>query len=245
MADYYPVLARAVSSLPHNDAQARMELYARARTIIAEQLRHRDLKEPAAQMRREQAALDIAIRRLETESRSSPIRGNGKPAATPPKGIAVSEPQERARNTAKSLSRILQAVQSDETSESDPQRSSRRSMNGKHAVVPRADAKTALTGVDRDMITTTELGGAPTSLGTMLFALAYIVAAMTFIGVTYVRSIVWVYQGVIGYPILLAVMAVTLALFILPPVMFFRKSSTVPTIDIVLRFVYSASRRVL
>ena len=51
----------------------------------------------------------------------------------------------------------------------------------------------------------------------MLFATAYIVAALAFTGVTYIRCIVWLYQGVIGYPILLGVMAVTLGLFIVPP----------------------------
>jgi len=95
------------------------------------------------------------------------------------------------------------------------------------------------------MKATTELGGALGSLGTMLFAIAYIVAALAFTGVTYIRCIVWLYQGVIGYPILLAVMAVTLGLFIVPPVMIFGKRSTLPGPGFLLRFIYSASRRVL
>ncbi len=254
MADYYPVLARAVSSLPHNDAQARTELYARARTIIAEQLRQRDLKDPVWEMWREQASLDTAIRRVEAESRSGQIRANGKPVTLPPQQrVTSADPQERGKTAAKSLTKILQAVQSDETSEPDPQISSRKSMNGTHALAPSANSArvpsseftVAATSVDSQTIAATELGGAPASLGTMLFGLTYIVAALTFAGVTYVHCIVWVYQGVIGYPILLAVMAVTLALFILPPVAFFCRSSNLPTIDMVLRFIYSASRRVL
>ncbi len=254
MADYYPVLARAVSSLPHNDAQARTELYARARTIVAEQLRQRDLKDPVWEMWREQASLDTAIRRVEAESRSGQIGANGKPVTLlPQQRVPAADPQDRAKTTAKSLTKILQAVQSDETSEPDPQISSRKSMNGTHVLVPSADSAlvpsaestVVATGVDPETTTATELGGAPASLGTMLFGLAYIVAALTFAGVTYVRCIVWVYQGVIGYPTLLAVMAATLALFILPPVAFFCRSSSLPTIDMVVRFIYSASRRVL
>jgi hypothetical protein len=254
MADYYPVLARAVASLPHNDAQARTELYARARTIVAEQLRQRDLQDPVWEMWREQASLDAAIRRVEAESRSGHISANGKPVTLPPQQrVTTADPPERAKTTAKSLTKILQAVQSDETSEPDPQISSRKSMNGTHVLAPSADSipvpsaeSTAVaTGVDSETATATELGGAPASLGALLFGLAYAVAALTFAGVTYVRCIVWVYQGVIGYPTLLAVMAVTLALFILPPVAFFFRSSSLPTIDMVARFIYSASRRVL
>ena len=68
----------------------------------------------------------------------------------------------------------------------------------------------------------------PVRSARLLFVTAYIVAALAFTGVTYIRSIVWLYQGVIGYPVLLAIMTVTLALFIVPPVMIFRKTSALP-----------------
>lgn len=63
MADFYPVLARAVSRLPHNSAEARQELYARARALVAAQTQG-----PAAHT--QQTALDVAIARVETESRA-------------------------------------------------------------------------------------------------------------------------------------------------------------------------------
>ncbi len=64
MADYYPVLARAVSSLPNNTAQARRELYDRARTIVIDQLRQRDPDEMTPETARERAALDCNAWRI-------------------------------------------------------------------------------------------------------------------------------------------------------------------------------------
>jgi len=118
-------------------------------------------------------------------------------------------------------------------------------MNGTRALAPSKQSEAIATGGDATMKATAELGGAPGSLVTMLFATAYIVAGLAFTGVTYIRCIVWLYEGVIGYPILLAVMAVTLGLFIVPPVMIFRKTSALPTIDGLMRYIHSASRRVL
>ena len=233
MVDYYPTLARAVASLPQNTAQARQDLYARARTIVADQLRGRGLRRGASEAVSENAALETAIRKIEAESRPVKARANGEPRRPAHRGAPD---QERADNTARSLSKILQAVQPGEVSDAPP----RKSMNGAH-ILP--DIKTTAVGGQEDE--SKEFGEAPNSLGTLLFATAYIVAALAFTGVTYIRCIVWLYQGVIGYPILLAIMAVTLGLFIVPPVMVFRKTSAPPSIDTLLRYIHSASRRVL
>lgn len=63
MADFYPVLARAVSRLPHSNAEGRQELYARARAFVAAQS-----DGPTAQT--QQIALDVAIARVEAEARA-------------------------------------------------------------------------------------------------------------------------------------------------------------------------------
>lgn len=247
MADYYPILARAISNLPHDDAQGRRDLYARARTIVAEELRGRAAQGSTREAMREQAALETAIRRVEADARSSQSRTLKKPVAAPAprQHAAVADAQERADKTARSLSKILQAVQSSATGDAEARPSRRNAMNGTQALVPSAEPKAPAVSDDRRSNPSAELGGAPSSLGTMLFATAYIVAALAFTGVTYIRCIVWLYEGVIGYAIFLAVMAVTLLLFIAPAVMFFRKTSALPSIDVMLRYIHSASRRVL
>lgn len=251
MADYYPVLARAVSGLPSNDPQARRDLYARARKIVSEQLRGRG-QGAAAELTRERAALEAAIRRVEAEAKSGQARMNGKAHATPTRRAraasaspATAAPEQRAENTGRSLSKILQAVQSDEANAANPFLSQQKSTNGTGDPVPTTESKAIAPVGDRSTPASSELGEAASSVGAMLLGLTYVVAALAFTGATYIRCIVWVYQGVISYPILLGVMALTLALFIVPAVTIFRKPSSLPTVDSLLRFIYSRSRRVL
>ncbi len=110
---------------------------------------------------------------------------------------------------------------------------------------PKAAAAAPAKSDNRISNPSAELDGAPSSFGTLLFATTYIVAALAFTGVTYIRCLVWLYQGVIGYPILLGAMVVTLGLFIAPPLMFFKKTSTLPSVEALMRYIHTASRRVL
>jgi len=61
MADYYSVIATAVSRLPSQTDEARSAIYDRARTALREALR--DYEPPL--LAKEQAALDDAVRTLE------------------------------------------------------------------------------------------------------------------------------------------------------------------------------------
>jgi hypothetical protein len=61
MADYYSVIATAVSRLPSKTDEARCAIYDRARTALQEALRN---YEPPL-LAKEQAAFDDAIRTLE------------------------------------------------------------------------------------------------------------------------------------------------------------------------------------
>jgi hypothetical protein len=248
MADYYPVLTRAVSSLAYNDAQARRELYARARTIIAEQLRRQNPQDLAAATTREQAALETAIRKVEAELRpvKAPAPGRPAPSRTPGKRDTAARAKAPPQNASSSLTKILKALQADDLRGGGLEISDRKPVNGATALVPSVP-KPADTIGNRGIRKTTrsdELGGVPNSIGAKLLGLAYIMVAVAFTGVTYIRCIVWVAQGVIGYPTLLVVTALTLGLFIVPPVMLFRRTSAMPSFSFLLRFLYSASRRV-
>jgi hypothetical protein len=67
-ADYYPILSRAVSRLPTNSAQARQELYERARTILLTQLGRKEIAEFGAVG--ERVILETAILKVEAEAQS-------------------------------------------------------------------------------------------------------------------------------------------------------------------------------
>ncbi|MFS8036335.1 hypothetical protein ACI7BZ_05085 [Xanthobacter sp. AM11] len=67
MADYYPLLVRAISSLPQKTAENRRAVYDRARTALMRQLRSVDPPLPEGEITRERMGLEEAIRRLEAE----------------------------------------------------------------------------------------------------------------------------------------------------------------------------------
>jgi hypothetical protein len=71
MADYYSVIARAVSRLPSKTDEARHGIYERARTALRENLRTHDPPLTPAELATEQFALEAAISRVETEQRRS------------------------------------------------------------------------------------------------------------------------------------------------------------------------------
>jgi hypothetical protein len=68
MADYYSVIARAVSRLPSKTDEARHEIYERARTALRETLRNSNPPFSEAELATEQAALEVAISMVEVVS---------------------------------------------------------------------------------------------------------------------------------------------------------------------------------
>ncbi|WP_374306945.1 hypothetical protein [Methylocella sp.] len=83
MADYYPLLARAVAGLPENSAQARATIYERARSALVGQLRRLEPPIPQEEIDRESAALEAAVARLEAEAAPEPVEAASESPASP------------------------------------------------------------------------------------------------------------------------------------------------------------------
>ena len=224
MIDYYPVIARAISQLPSKDARARQDLYLRARMVVAKHLQGRHLPDGSTDVIREQEALEKAIRLVELELRA--VQGQASSAVQP------------SANT-KSLSRIKKVLRP------GPNRSGvglaqalRQLVTGRQRGAARAKTD-GMTG---------ELGELPYALGTMLLRVTYVIAAIGFVGVTLVRCMVWVAEGMIGYLTMVVIMTIAIGLFISLPLVASRflplaisgKASNLSTFALVWRHIFSA-----
>src|SRR5436190_23411798 len=101
MADYHPLIARAVAGLDKNTGEARRALYERARTALVAQLRGVQPALEESEITRERLALEEAIRKVEAEAARS-AREAAKPTAfrraeivkrEPPPAAAVPPPR--------------------------------------------------------------------------------------------------------------------------------------------------------
>jgi hypothetical protein len=96
MADYYPLIARAVEGLSDRSPEVRRTVYARARAALIEQLHSLDPPLAEADIERERMSLDDAIERVEASY--SP------PPAKPPAPVRPPErPPERADSAVPAL----------------------------------------------------------------------------------------------------------------------------------------------
>ncbi len=91
MAEYYPLISRAVSGLDNSTGETRRALYERARTALVNQLRGADPPLDEAEITRERLALEDAIRRVENEAdklsqskRNQKAAPSAEPAPPPP-----------------------------------------------------------------------------------------------------------------------------------------------------------------
>ncbi|RDV03287.1 hypothetical protein [Undibacter mobilis] len=89
MADYYPLIARAVAGLDTNTGENRRALYERARSALVNQLRSVEPALDEADITRERLALEEAIRRLEAEAAKRPRADEAEPeeASQPRHGL--------------------------------------------------------------------------------------------------------------------------------------------------------------
>ncbi|VIO80010.1 hypothetical protein [Bradyrhizobium ivorense] len=111
MADYYPLIARAIAGLdPNAPGEARRALYARARTALIQQLRGVQPPLSESEITRERLSLEEAVRKVEAEAAqrareaSRPggaARGNDAPRranARPPEGTSAEPVRPRLSN---------------------------------------------------------------------------------------------------------------------------------------------------
>jgi hypothetical protein len=89
MADFYPILARAVAGLSDPSPEARRAIYERARTALLTQLRSLDPPLGEAEIMRERLSLDEAMARIEAEHGDAPA----PPALPDHPEIAPPEPE--------------------------------------------------------------------------------------------------------------------------------------------------------
>ncbi|MEA2759689.1 MAG: hypothetical protein QOH65_2302 [Methylobacteriaceae bacterium] len=89
MADYYPLLAKAVAAQAQSDPARRRAIYERARTALLGQLRAIQPPIPEPDVERESQALDDAVNRLESELAQGsppPAPAFPDPGGSPPLG---------------------------------------------------------------------------------------------------------------------------------------------------------------
>ncbi len=99
MADYYPLLVRALSSLPQKTGEHRKAVYDRARTALLRQLRGVDPPLPEGEIIRERQALEEAIKRSEADFPPEPVAAEpdlAEPERSPPRELAASPPPDDA-----------------------------------------------------------------------------------------------------------------------------------------------------
>jgi hypothetical protein len=109
MADFYPILARAIAGLPDKSSAARRAVYDRARTALVAQLRSLDPPLGEAEIMRERLSLDEAVAKIEADYGEGPAQppiqagpvfrpavapepGRGE-VTTPPAAMARAEPK--------------------------------------------------------------------------------------------------------------------------------------------------------
>jgi hypothetical protein len=92
MAEYYPLLAKAIAGLPNSTPETRRAVYERARKALLGQLQNLQPPVPAADLARETESLDAAVARLEAE-----LSGVAPPAPQPPAPQPPAQPPSAAR----------------------------------------------------------------------------------------------------------------------------------------------------
>src|SRR5207244_7314896 len=81
MADYYPLISRAVAGLEKNNGEARRALYERARAALLAQLRGVTPALNESDITRERLALEESVRKVEAEAARQFVEPSRQPPA--------------------------------------------------------------------------------------------------------------------------------------------------------------------
>ncbi len=96
MAEYYPLLAKAIAGLPNSTPDTRRAVYERARKALLAQLQTLQPPVPEADIAHETQALDLAVARLEAEltapNGSAAEAPQSSPGAAPMASVKVAPP---------------------------------------------------------------------------------------------------------------------------------------------------------
>ncbi len=107
MAEYYPLISRAVAGLRTGTPEARQAIYSRARQALIGQLRAMEPPVPEDAIVRETAALDEAIARTEAEIPSTDSALSPAPAPQPVPPPPVQTPRPEPQPPAESAKRAF------------------------------------------------------------------------------------------------------------------------------------------
>jgi len=116
MADFYPILARAIAGLPDKSPEARRAVYDRARSALVAQLRSLDPPLGEAEIMRERLALDEAVSRVEAElsENEGGLPQQPQPQPQPPAPAPRPSPPEPAAAPPEATPRSFQDAAEDE-----------------------------------------------------------------------------------------------------------------------------------
>jgi hypothetical protein len=126
MADYYPLISRAVAGLEKNNGENRRALYERAREALLTQLRSVTPALNESDITRERLALEESIRKVEAEAARKFVEPSREPPAPKIRPLA---------------SRPAEPRQTEKTTEPSPSPPPRRSVNPPAAASPRESTR--------------------------------------------------------------------------------------------------------
>ncbi len=203
MADYYPLIARAVSNLGGNTRETRQVLYERARLVLVAQLRGQDPPVPESDILRERSALEAAIRRVDAEWSSfgyDPKPNNTKHGPASPAPNPATIPGAHTPRAVLNMER----ASDDELSQ----------VALVKPTIPDRKPSSIFVSVSANAIKT---------IGAIMLSITCF-AALAFIFVIYILGVTWVSLHVFEYFLLLASVALMLCVLIFMPMALFRKT---------------------